>query len=143
VFDEAGNIYGTTNQGGKSGDGIVYKLTPVTSGKKKGTWTEKVLYSFKGGAKDGSNPWAEVLLDASGNIYGTTQYGGKYGEGTVFELVYTASTGKYKEKVLWNFNGADGDLPIGGLIFDGAGNLYGTTYEGGSAGGGVVFEVTP
>ena len=81
-------------------------------------------------------------LPSVGNIYGTTIQGGTYGLGTVFELVPGAK-GKYEEQVLWNFNGTDGGGPQGSLILDGAGNLYGTTVNGGANGYGTVFEVTP
>lgn len=144
ALDKAGNLYGTTYSGGSKNDGTVYKLSPVTKGKKKGTWTEKILYSFKGAKKDGASPVAGVVLDAAGDIYGTTNLGGKYsGYGTVFELVAPVGNGSYKERVLWNFNGSDGAAPSGGLILDSAGNLYGTTAKGGTNGDGVVFEVTP
>jgi uncharacterized repeat protein (TIGR03803 family) len=154
VPDPSGNLYGTTASGGAHSDGTVYRLSPVTKGKKKGTWKEKILYSFKGGTKDGSEPSAGIVLDAAGNIYGTTQLGVKYtcgtlGCGTVFELVAPIGTGSYKEKLLWSFNGTDGYGPLGNLTLDSAGNLYSTTIEGGStygaqsAGYGVVFEVTP
>jgi uncharacterized repeat protein (TIGR03803 family) len=141
MLDQAGNLYGTTIGGGAKEYGTVYKLTPVTTGKKAGTWTEKILYSFKGG-KDGATPWAGVVFDLAGNIYGTTTAGGKYGEGTVFELVAPVGTGSYKEKILWSFNGTDGAGPTGSLILD-SGILYGITYSGGSHGEGVVFEVNP
>jgi uncharacterized repeat protein (TIGR03803 family) len=139
VLDKAGNLYGATVSGGTKNFGTVYKLTPVTKGKKKGTWTEKILYSFKGGTKDGTNGGG-IALDASGDIYGITG-GGKYGDGTIFELA--AADGKYKEKILWNFNNTDGYQPVGSLILDSSGNLYGATAQGGSNGSGVVFEVTP
>jgi uncharacterized repeat protein (TIGR03803 family) len=132
VFDKAGNLYGTALYGGSKNYGTVYKLSPGS-----GTWTGVVLHSFTGGPKDGSHPWG-IVFDALGNLYGATQLGGQYGGsvgyGTVFELV-----GAYQEKVLWSFNATDGLWPFDSLILDSAGNLYGTTYGGGSAG--VVFEV--
>jgi len=137
VLDSAGNLYGTTESGGSKGDGTVWKLTPVTTEKKKVTWTEKTLHAFTGG-KDGSGPWAGLVLDPSGNIYGATKGGGKYSYGTVFELAVYGTT--YKEKILWAFNGADGSGPFAGLILDG-GSLYGTASSGGD--GGVAFEITP
>jgi hypothetical protein len=112
------------------------------TGKKKGTYTEKLLYSFKGG-KDGSFPLAGIVFDSVGNIYGTTSLDGKSGAGTVFELVAPAGKAAYKEKVLWSFNVTDGTYPYASLTLDGAGNIYGTTWEGGSNEDGVVFEVTP
>jgi uncharacterized repeat protein (TIGR03803 family) len=146
VLDQAGNLYGTTLQGGANGYGIVYKLTLGS----KGTWTEKILYSFKGGTKDGSGPTAGIVFDAAGNIYGTTGYAGTSSDGTVFELVAPVGTGSYKEKILWSFNGANGYDPLTSLILDSAGILYGTTSWGGPAyalgganGYGVVFEVNP
>jgi uncharacterized repeat protein (TIGR03803 family) len=134
VFDNAGNLYGTTTNGGKSNAGTVFKLSPVTSGKKKGTWTEKVLYSFKGGTKDGADPFGAIVFDSAGNAYGETVSGGKDGDGVVYELVFTASTGKYKEKVLWSFTGTGGANPGAGgwvnLIPDGEGNFYSVTARG-------------
>jgi uncharacterized repeat protein (TIGR03803 family) len=152
VLDKAGNLYGTTVLGGAHGvpaqsGGTVYELSPGKNGK----WTEKILYSFKGlvgGVRqDGREPYAGIVFDASGNIYGTTAAGGMYADyGTVFELL----AGSHEEKVLWNFNGTDGRLPFESLILDSAGNLYGTTELGGSGecypydvGCGVVFEVNP
>ncbi len=129
ALDGAGNLYCTA--GNKDGAGDVYKLT---RGKKK--WTSQLLQSFHYG------PWAGVVLDAAGNIYGTTYEGGAYSLGTVFELVPPASSGKYSEKVLWSFNGNDGSRPRSSMIRDSAGNLYGTAW-GGSTGNGVVFEVAP
>lgn len=142
VIDKAGNLYGTTYGGGSHDSGTVYKLSPITTGKNKGQWKEKILHSF-GSRKDGSSPWAGVVLDAAGNIYGTTLGGGKYGSGTVFELVAPVGKGSYKKRILWSFDGTDGYEPFDSLFLDGAGNLYGTTYGGGSSGYGVVFELTP
>ncbi len=140
VLDRAGNLYGTTSGGGAHKDGTVYKLTPGGENEK---WKLKTLYPFKGG-NDGNQPFAGIVFDAAGNIYGTTVYGGTFDQGTVFELVRVGKTGySYKEKVLWSFNGTDGAYPYASLTLDGAGNLYGTTVSGGSNGYGVVFEITP
>ena len=132
VRDATGNLYGTTHQGGAFGWGMVFKLDT--------TGTETVLYSFAGGA-DGGEPDAELILDAAGNLYGTTHYGGgggcQDGCGTVFKLD-TAGT----ETVLYRFQGnPDGGSPIAGLIRDAAGNLYGTTLYGGAVGKGIVFKL--
>ncbi len=135
--DAAGNLYGTTFQGGTAGVGTVFELTPAGGG----TWTEKVLYSF--GGADGNGPFGGVIFDAAGNLYGTTIGGGTYLAGTAFELS-PAGGGTWTEKVLWSFgNGTDGTSPAAGLIFDAAGNLYGTTQTGGTNGAGMVFELTP
>src|ERR1039458_4539934 len=140
IFDGAGNLYGTTWQGGTYGYGTVFELTPTAGG----TWTENVLWSF-GSGTDGTSPVAGLIFDAVGNLYGTTLQGGTYGYGTVFELT-PAAGGTWTEKVLYSFgSGTDGANPYAVLIFDAAGNLYGTTYFGGSsdAGNGTVFEVSP
>ena len=129
VRDTAGNLYGTTEAGGASGAGTVFKVN------KSGTHT--VLYSFKGGS-DGANPYVGVIRDAAGNLYGTTANGGASGLGTVFKLTKTG-----KEKVLYSFaGGSDGCYPYGGLLRDSAGNLYGTTEVCGASGVGTVFKLT-
>jgi uncharacterized repeat protein (TIGR03803 family) len=152
VFDMAGNFYGTASGGGYEGGacatyggcGVVFEMTPSLGG-----WTETVLYTFTGGI-DGGKPTAGVVLDASGNLYGTTPGGGIGsctdqgipGCGVVFELTPTASG--WTQRVLWSFSGDnDGSEPIASVILDGAGNLYGTTQAGGTYNSGVVFEVTP
>jgi len=136
VFDKAGNLYGTTSQGGAHNLGVVFELTPNSGG----GWTEKVLHSFTGGY-DGELPSSGVTIDAAGNLYGTAEFGGAHFEGVAYELTPT-STG-WKHKVLHSF-GKEGKRPYGGLLLDATGNLYGTTSGGGSIkGAGVVFELTP
>ena len=137
IFDNAGNLYGTTGGGGATA-GTVYELSP----KGDGTWSEKVLHAFGQGA-DGKSPGATLVTDAAGNLYGTTGSGGAFGGGTVFRLT-PAGDGSWTEKVLHSFgNGIDGKTPVGSLIFDGTGNLYGVTAGGGKYGFGMVFEITP
>jgi uncharacterized repeat protein (TIGR03803 family) len=144
IFDAAGNLYGTTVNGGTGsncvlGCGTVFELTPAAGG----GWTEQVLHSFNNNGADGSTPFAGLIFDAAGNLYGTTFAGGTYGYGTVFELT-PAAGGGWTETVLHNFgNGTDGTAPYAGLIFDAAGNLYGTTSYGGTYNYGTVFELTP
>jgi uncharacterized repeat protein (TIGR03803 family) len=138
ISDAAGNLYGTTSGGGAYNEGAVFELMRKAGGR----WTEKVLHSFKGGA-DGAYPSANLIFDASGNLYGTTYAGGSNAEGTVFQLAPKAD-GVWTEKVLHSFgNGNDGEHPEAGLVFDATGNLYGTTYEGGANGLGTVFELIP
>jgi uncharacterized repeat protein (TIGR03803 family) len=138
ITDAAGNRYGTTYQGGSYDQGTVFELTPAQGG----GWTEKVLYSFYPSATDGYQPEAGLVFDAAGNLYGTTYQGGTYFEGTAFELT-PIQGGGWTERVLYNFgNGTDGDQPYAGLVFDVVGNLYGTTFSGGTYGGGTVFELS-
>jgi len=137
IFDAAGNLYGTTFKGGADDYGVVFKLKP----NRNGTWTESVLHSFAGA--DGANPAAGLVFDAAGDLYGTTAFGGADGVGTIFELKPNPN-GTWAESVLYSFTGgADGREPSAGLIFDAAGNLYGTTLEGGTIGYGVVFKLAP
>lgn len=137
VFDQAGNLYGTTSTGSSSGCGgygcgMVFKLTPSTNG-----WIESIRYSFSGGA-DGASPRAGVVLDRAGNLYGTTTGGGSGNNGTVFQLTSSGIN------ILHTFQGAsDGSSPYAGLLLDSAGNLYGATSTGGSRAGGTVFELSP
>ena len=156
IADAAGNLYGTTGfggagaNGGTYGGGTVFELAPPPAG---GTeWTETVLYSFcsQAGCTDGNAPAAGLLLDASGNLYGTTSAGGANGGGAVFELAPPAAgQTEWSETVLYSFcsqggkSCTDGDGPLADLITDAVGNLYGTTAYGGAQGGGTVFELTP
>ncbi len=144
TFDQAGNLYGTTWEGGAYGYGVVFELTPNPDG----SWKEKVLHRFTGG-KDGSYPYGGLIFDEAGNLYSTTFWGGNlncgpsYGCGTIFKLSPNPD-GSWKEKVLHQFsNGKDGGYPYTGVIFDGAGNLYGTSVSGGTYGKGVVFKLAP
>lgn len=148
MADKRGVLYGTTTYGGiygctfNAGCGTVFKLEPVER-----RYVHRVLYEFQGG-KDGNGPNGGVVADADGVLYGTTEYGGTLGLGTVFAL--TPSGKSYKEKLLHSFTGAqDGDAPFGGLTIDSAGDLFGATLLGGGggsqcttgAGCGVVFEM--
>jgi uncharacterized repeat protein (TIGR03803 family) len=188
VIDGVGNLYGATGIGGAYGEGTVYELTP----KSGGGWSEAVLYSFSGA--DGMSPEAGVTLDQSGNLYGTTEFGGQYRYGTVFELANNA--GNWTESVVHSFDGSvtdpgspfagvaldssgnvygtetgysgtvfrlkpnldgswtetilhafgkgdDGDFPWSNLVFDAAGNLYGTTYVGGKDYQGIIYKLVP
>jgi uncharacterized repeat protein (TIGR03803 family) len=145
IRDAAGNLYGTTNGGGSGscfgqGCGTVFKLDP--------SGHETVLHSFTGA--NGANPFAGVTLDAAGNLYGTTSFGGTgsycptcpVGDGTVYKLDPTGH-----ETVLYNFDfRLDGGYPLAGVILDAAGNIYGTTYGGGPPATGfpgVVYKVDP
>jgi uncharacterized repeat protein (TIGR03803 family) len=151
IVDKAGNLYGTTLQGGggdnsetcTNGCGTVFKLSP----QKNGNWTETILYSFSQNlGPNGANPYAGLVGDEKGNLYGTTSSGGQYkGDGTVFQL--SVRGGQWQETVLHSFNntGVDGFDPIAGVAMDKFGNLYGTTSRGGSAAfpSGVIFELSP
>lgn len=138
VFDGNGDLWGTTSNGGQGsglGNGVVFELTPPT-------WGEIVVHRFAGGLGDGENPQAGLTLDSSGNLYGTTPFGGK-ASGSGYGVVYTIPTGG-SETVLYKFQGAlDGDCPYAGLIYSSAtGLLYGITYVGGASGNGLVFSMT-
>jgi len=163
VFDNQGNLYGATADGGSGctagSCGTVFQLVPPAS--KGGEWSENILYNFHG--QDGSSPEGGVILDAAGNVYGTTGYGGSgpctlfgsnVGCGVVYEMIRPAQPkGGWKEQILYNFRGdKDGQFPIGDLVFDKAGNLYGATQFGGGHGScdspyyqhcGTIFELSP
>ena len=148
VFDKAGNLYGGAGGGCiEECNGTIFKLALNPDG----TWTESILYTFLGGT-DGGFP-NSLVVDGAGNLYGTTFSGGITnspcgGCGTVFELSPSPS-GSWQKTILYSFNdGLDGGFPSSGVVFDGAGNLFGETYDGGSfacpeSGCGVVYKLTP
>ena len=152
VADAAGNLYGTTAGGGSAGLGAVFELSPASGG----GWIEKVIYNFTKGnlhtyyVSSGTFP-SGLIIDVAGNLYGETQNGGAHNAGMVYEISPSVG-GAWTEKTLYNFTpGTNGNDPFGGLVMDGAGNLYGTTALGGigsvqgnpQSGNGVVFELTP
>ncbi len=143
----SGVLYGTTTNGGTSGFGTVFQLSPVS-----GSFNEKVLYSFLGG-NDGANPQASLAIGSTGVLYGTTFQGGAQGWGTVFQLIPSKS-GVWTEGVLYTFTGAaDGGGPAAGVVIGKGNVLYGATFWGGtttacpiagySTGCGVVFQLAP
>ena len=142
TMDAAGNLYGTTYSGGTNRVGLVYKLAHKGSG-----WVLSPLYSFQGG-HDGSNPVGGITIGRDGNLYGTTVSGGRNDAGAVYKLsppptVCKAGPCPWTETLLYQFTGgADGGEPVA-VIFDSAGNLYGTTAVGGIDNNGVVFKLTP
>jgi len=146
IFDSRGNLYGTASSGGDTscsppeGCGVVFKLTDA-----KGKRTETVVYSFQG--SDGAFPYAPLTLDAAGNFYGTTEWGGAYDAGTVFKLSPTKHA-QWSEQVLHSFSSdtKDGGQPTYGVTFDSAGDIYGTTQFGGTVGQqgwGTAFRLAP
>jgi uncharacterized repeat protein (TIGR03803 family) len=142
IADKAGNLYGTTTNGGagscQGGCGTVFELSAAAAGR----WTETVLYSFTG-ADDGAIPQTGLTFDAAGNLYGTTIHGGTLEDGTVFQLTAAATAGGVRTlNVLHSFDGpTEGEYPWGSLTFDHAGNLYGPTLFGGRFGGGTIFQL--
>jgi uncharacterized repeat protein (TIGR03803 family) len=138
AFDGRGNLYGTAGAGGAYGYGAIFELSPSSNG----AWRYSVLHSFTGGS-DGSLPYAGVAVANITQLYGTTYLGGEYNNGVVFSLNRISVTNWY-ELVLYPFTGGnDGSGPIGQLTLDASGSLYGTTFNGGSHGAGVVFKLTP
>jgi len=140
----SGKYYGTTYQGGVSGNGIVFELAPPSAGHP--AWSETVLTSFTG--TNGQYPLGSLIADSAGNLYGTTERGGSSNDGTVFKLAPPISPQTaWTESVLFTFTGTNGEFPHGSLIKDSAGNFYGTTGNGGGTscyqGCGTVFELSP
>lgn len=140
VVDSAGNIYGTTQIGGKNNSGTVYRLAPSGNG-----WTKTILHSFADitSRKDGYQPLSGLIADAAGNLYGTTWGGGAYISGTVFELVKTPNTKLgWTEKIIWSFGALD-DYCNCAIAFDSHGNLFGVAQGGaGTWNRGEVFELS-
>ena len=137
IFDPAGNILGTTWISNQQTYGGIFKLVPSGS-----SWTFSFVYQLPFSGDGGELPYAGVIADSAGNLYGTTSGGGPPRHGVVYEL--TPSGSQWTEQLLYSFqNGSDGGTPIGGLVFDRAGNLYGTTLTGGAGGGGTVYELSP
>lgn len=148
IRDAAGNLYGTSGVGGSGHAGNAFELSPRNGG----GWSFTVLHTFGLTSGDGLYPSGALVMDGAGNLYGLTQLGGAgsgcyaKGCGVVFELSLQAADGSWTEKILYSFQGgnADGAAPNGSLVFDSAGNLYGTTLGGvGTPGGGTVFELSP
>jgi uncharacterized repeat protein (TIGR03803 family) len=143
ALDATGNLYGTTQFGGVYGSGTAYVLRPLANG----TWKETILHHFGSTTASGGNPQGGVVLDAKGNVYGTLASGGVVnpacpsGCGAVFEL--SVVSGKWQQTLRHVFSGSDGRAPTGGVAFDKAGNIYGTTQLGGKNSAGVVFGLTP
>lgn len=142
ISDAHGDLFGTTLSGGSEncvlGCGVVFELTQGIGG----SWSEKVIHSFDSQGSDGFYPFGTLMFDVEGRLYGTTEKGGQYGDGTVFQLVQN-DDGTWAESMLHSFNGKDGSHPMASLIFDAQGSLYGTTNEGGAHNLGVTFQLTP
>jgi uncharacterized repeat protein (TIGR03803 family) len=137
VMDKSGNLYGTTPRGGPTLGGAAFKLAPGSGG-----WQETLIDTFSK-KNDGGGPFAGLILDNTGNLYGTTEGGGSHTYGTVYEVQHTSAG--WKERVLHSFPAftGDGEIPgVGALTADGSGALYGTTAGGGCCGG-IVFKLTP
>ncbi len=136
--DSDGVLYGTTEAGGAHDHGTAFSLAPPSPG---GDWTEKVLWSFSGPPGDGDGP-GPVLIGPRGVLYGVTPDGGAYFNGTAFSLIPSAQGTSWTEKVLRNFRSFAAD-PVGPVVLDGSGQIYGVAQEGGRHGLGFVFRLTP
>ena len=137
LIDAAGNLYNVCTVGGANGFGTVYEISPI-----QGKWQFRTLYAFKD-QPDGASPYGGLISDRAGHLYGTTYYAGAYDLGTVYKL--TNNNGTWTESVLYSFKGGtDGASPISSLVADAAGNLYGTTSDGGAAACscGVIFRMS-
>ena len=139
VFDKQGNLYGTTYYDGANDFGSVYQLSPQADG----SWTERVLYSFKGG-RDRMGSISNLVLSKKGALYGTTSEGGSGCScGTIFKLKADA-LGNWMERVVYRFTGVpDAGFAYNGMVGDAAGNLYGATVHGGTNDDGAIYKFTP
>ncbi|MGB8889640.1 MAG: choice-of-anchor tandem repeat GloVer-containing protein [Candidatus Korobacteraceae bacterium] len=146
IFDQAGNLYGTTSGGGQDGSGdfcyqgmygptTVYQLTPSGSG-----WTENILYTFPSGS--GDLVYSGLIFDQSGNLYGAGCNGGLSGSSGGFAFKLMPSDGSWAYSGLYNFSGGPGAGPVSNLFMDSTGSLYGTTFADGAHGYGSVFKLT-
>jgi uncharacterized repeat protein (TIGR03803 family) len=140
VFDTAENLYGTTAQGGSGYGGTVFRLSPLSGG----AWQETVLYRFLGPPQDGFDPRSDLVFDVEGNLYGTTVYGGSAGIGAVFELS-PGTNGAWKETLIASLTNSEeqGAFPLGGVVFDVGGSLWGTASSGGFNNNGGIFALSP
>ncbi len=144
AIDQGGNLYGTALGGnpscnsGKTGCGVVFELLPPSEAGQP--WTENILYSFSG--PDGGSPLAPVVLDAAGSLYGTTEYGGLYNQGTVFQLS-PGGNGTWTENLLHSFSDPYGEYPEACVSLAPNGALLGTTFDGGRDGEGTLFQLRP
>jgi uncharacterized repeat protein (TIGR03803 family) len=139
ILDSAGNLYGATATGGSGQGGTVFELSPANGG-----WSFSLLYSFTGSGSGAllGGPVGNLVMDAAGNLYGTTLIDGANGYGAVFKLTHSETGWSYTS--LHDFtNGSDGGTPYSNLIFDSSGTIYGTASSGGSFGQGVVFQIRP
>jgi len=141
LFDANGNLYGTAGGGGANNEGLVFELSPSADG----TWAQTILYTFVGGNSDGAGPEGKLAFDRQGNLYGATRGGGSHNAGTVFKI--SPSQGGWVESILYEFpsgiSGPGGDSPVGGIVMDHAGRIYGVTSSGGEYGSGAAYELVP
>ncbi len=139
TIDAGGNVYGTTPTGGAFGLGVIYQLAPQPNG----SWRFRVIHAFTGGRDGATGAKGRLTLDARGALYGVATAGGQYGAGVAYRLSQTAG-GRWRMKALYQFKGnPDAGFPYGALVFDGAGNLFGTSYYAGANDLGAVYELTP
>jgi hypothetical protein len=136
IADSHGDLFGTTQSGGQNGLGTVFEIAKTNSGYSS---TPTTLVNFDG--SNGGQPLGSLVADNHGNLFGTTQYGGQYGLGTVFEIAKTNSGYSSTPTTLVSFNGSDGAQPVANLILDDHGDLFGTTASGGVNNSGTVFEI--